>query len=108
MKERTSHLHTLISVNFQQTHTKKEAEEDREEVKEDLSKHEKMLEDLKNRIQKQGRSIDLHTRTLGIKVDMEELTELKELVMELPKADDIQKMKLYLQDHINAFTDDNN
>jgi len=49
----------------------------KEEIFDGLTKHEKMLEDLKGRMVRMSRTMDQHTKSLAIKVDMEELSELK-------------------------------
>jgi hypothetical protein len=42
-----------------------------------------------------------------VKVDLEELEEIKDLILQLPKVEDIKSLKTYVKENIENFGSDN-
>jgi hypothetical protein len=48
-----------------------------------------------------------HRKILDIKVDFEEYQDLRALVLKLPKVEDFQTMKVFLDEAVTEFSTDN-
>jgi predicted TIM-barrel fold metal-dependent hydrolase len=48
-----------------------------------------------------------HTANFDVKVDLEELEDIKDLILQLPKVEDVKALKKYVTENIENFGSDN-
>ena len=80
---------------------------DKQELQKQIDKQQSEFEKLKKQMKKIEGKLQETTALLETKVDQEELEDIKDLVLQLPKVEDVEDLKAYIVENIENFSSDN-
>lgn len=96
-----------IDKNFEKTSLTKQCEKDKVTLQKQIDKQQVQIDKIQKQIKKLEKKQEEHSATFDVKVDLEELEEIKDLILQLPKVEDVKSLKKYVSENIENFGSDN-
>ena len=96
-----------VQFYFAQAALKTTCHADKEALEKQISKQGKEIDKLKRAVATLKQRADGHDDDLETKVELEELGDLKELVLRLPNVEEVDEMRAYVSSSIETFQLDN-
>lgn len=100
-------LQRQVDKNFEKSALARDCQKDKKELSKQIEKLQNELEKLKKHLKKQERAIDEQALALDAKVDIEEHNDVKELILQLPRVEEVQQLRHYVMSNIETFHADN-
>lgn len=96
-----------VQFYFAQAALKTKCQADKDALEKQLAKQGKEIEKLKRSAATLKQRVDGHDADLETKVELEELSDLRELVRRLPNVEEVDEMRAYVSQSIESFQLDN-
>lgn len=100
-------LQKQVDKNFDKSSLARDCHKDKKELTKQIERLQNELEKLKKHVKRQERAVEEQALTLSAKVDIDEHNDLKELLLQLPRVEEVQQLKHYVMSNIETFHADN-
>jgi poly-D-alanine transfer protein DltD len=85
----------------------KQCEKDKSTLNKLIEKQQAAIDKIQKQIVKITKKQEEQDAILEVKVDVEEMEEIKDLILQLPKVEDVKALKKFVTDNIEHFSKDN-